>query len=194
MKKLRIKYPCIVEGKYDKIKLDSILEGRIIDTCGFGIFSDREKKEMFIALSKKTPLIIATDSDGAGLVIRNYMKSIIPPHRLFHVYIPEIKGKEKRKSEPSRAGTLGVEGMDSNLLRDLFLPYADSDDAPMQKSAITKTDLYLMGLSGTDNSAEKRKELCKLLSLPTNISSAAFLDAVNMLYDKEYIEKIVEKL
>lgn len=193
MKKIRIKYPCVVEGKYDKIKLDSIIDGKIIPTCGFGIFSDREKKDMFIALSQKTPIIVATDSDGAGLVIRNYMKSIIPANRLFHVYIPEIKGKEKRKTVGSRAGTLGLEGMEADLLRELFLPYA-TDEVKDTKSVITKTDLYLMGLSGGDKSGEKRKELCKMLSLPSNISSTAFLDAINMLYDKEYIEKIAGKL
>lgn len=193
MKKLILKYPCIVEGKYDKIKLDSIIEGKIIPTCGFGIFSDREKKDMFIALSQKTPIIVATDSDGAGLIIRNYMKSIIPGDRLFHVYIPEVKGKEKRKSVGSKAGTLGLEGMDANLLRELFMPFS-TDEVLEKSSEITKTDLYFMGLSGTSNSMEKRKALCSILKLPTNISASAFLDALNMLYDKEYIEKIAEKL
>ena len=193
MNKLRIKYPCVVEGKYDKIKLDSIIEGKIIQTGGFGIFSHKEKKEMLIALSKKTPIIVATDSDGAGLVIRNYMKSIIPGDRLFHVYIPEIKGKEKRKTEGSRAGTLGLEGMDAKLLRELFMPFSTNEE--LEKSTeITKTDLYLMGLSGKENSMEKRRALCRLLGLPSNISASAFLDALNMLYDKEYIEKIAEKL
>ena len=193
MKKIPIKYPCIVEGKYDKIKLDSIIEGKIIPTNGFGIFSDKEKKDMFIALSQKTPLIVATDSDGAGLVIRNYMKSIIPKDRLFHVYIPEVKGKEKRKTQGSKEGTLGVEGMEAQLLRELFLPFADFD-TDKKVTPMTKTDLFVMGLSGGDGSHEKRKALCKALSLPSNLSSNAFLDALNMLYDKDYIDKIMEKL
>ena len=192
MEKLRIKYPCIVEGKYDKIKLDSVIEGKIIPTNGFGVFSDKEKREMFRSLAKKTPIIVATDSDGAGLVIRNYMKSIIPKDRLFHVYIPEVKGKEKRKTEYSKAGTLGVEGMDAALLRELFAPYAE--EVPIKMDALTKTDLYLWGLSGGEGSAEKRKALCRQLSLPTNLSANAFLEVIDLLYDREYVENIIKSL
>ena len=192
MKKLRIKYPVIVEGKYDKIKLGSVIEGKIIVTNGFGIFSDKEKRQMFIALSRETPLIIATDSDGGGLVIRNFFRSVVPSDRLYHVYIPTLKGKEKRKTEYSKEGTLGLEGMESGVLRELFLPYAD-ESSGRPTGQITKTDLYLMGLSGGDGSAEKRKALCKRLSLPANLSSTAFLDALNMLYDKEYVEELLKK-
>ena len=192
MEKLKIKYPCIVEGKYDKIKLDSIIDAKIIPTNGFGVFSDKEKSGMFRALAKKTPLIVATDSDGAGLVIRNYMKSIIPNDRLIHVYIPEVKGKEKRKTEYSKAGTLGVEGMDAVLLRELFAPYAE--EGTIKRDLITKTDLYLLGLSGTEGSAERRKNLCRELSLPTNLSSNAFLEVINMLYDREYVENILKNI
>ena len=192
MEKLRIKYPCIVEGKYDKIKLDSVIEGKIIPTNGFGVFSDREKREMFRSLAKKTPLIVATDSDGAGLVIRNYMRSIIPGDRLFHVYIPEVKGKEKRKKEYSKAGTLGVEGMDAALLRELFAPY--TEEAPVKRESVTKTDLFLWGLSGGEGSSEKRKSLCQELSLPTNLSANAFLEIINLLYDREYVENIIKSV
>ena len=192
MEKLKISYPIIVEGKYDKIKLDSVIEGKIIPTNGFGVFSDKEKREMFRSLAKKTPLIVATDSDGAGLVIRNYMKSIIPADRLFHVYIPEVKGKEKRKTEYSKAGTLGVEGMDPALLRELFAPY--TEEKTVKKESVTKTDLFLWGLSGGEGSSEKRKSLCQELSLPTNLSANAFLEIINLLYDREHLENIIKSV
>lgn len=195
MEKLRIKYPCIVEGKYDKIKLDSILEGKIIATGGFGIFSDKEKREMLISLSRVTPIIVATDSDGAGLVIRNHIRSVVPKDRLYHVYIPEIKGKEKRKTVASKEGTLGLEGMDAELIRSLFAPYAvDGEGDALKGGGITSSDLYFMGLSGAEGSSQRRKDLCRELSLPTNLSTKAFLDVINMLYDRESIEKILEKI
>ncbi len=197
MEKLRIKYPCIVEGKYDKIKLGSVIEGKIIPTNGFGIFSDKEKRRMFIAFSEKTPLIIATDSDGAGLVIRNHFRSIIPENRLFHVYIPTVKGKEKRKTEYSKAGTLGLEGMEAQVLRELFAPFSEDNgdnDKKAAKKEMTKTDLYLMGLNGTEGSAERRRAILKMLSLPEELSTAAFLDVVNMLYDREYIMELTKSI
>jgi ribonuclease M5 len=195
MDKKRIKYPCIVEGKYDKIKLDSIIEGKIIVADGFGVFRDKEKRQMLIALSKITPIIVATDSDGAGLVIRNHLKSIIPKDRLYHVFIPEIKGKEKRKTAPSKEGTLGLEGMDAALIRELFKPYyEDGEQSAEKKDEIKSADLYFMGLSGSQGAVAKRAELSKALGLPTKLSTKAFLDAINMLYDRESIEKILEKM
>ena len=195
MDKKRIKYPCIVEGKYDKIKLDSIIEGKIIVADGFGVFRDKEKRQMLIALSKVTPIIVATDSDGAGLVIRNHLKSIIPKDRLYHVFIPEIKGKEKRKTAPSKEGTLGLEGMGVELIKKLFEPYyEDGESGEAKRDEIRSSDLYFMGLSGSEGAVMKRKELCERLGLPTKLSTKAFLDAINMLYDRESIEKILEKM
>lgn len=184
-----------MEGKYDKIKLDSIIEGKIIVADGFGVFRDKEKRQMLIALSKITPIIVATDSDGAGLVIRNHLKSIIPKDRLYHVFIPEIKGKEKRKTAPSKEGTLGLEGMDAALIRELFKPYyEDGEQSAEKKDEIKSADLYFMGLSGSQGAVAKRAELSKTLGLPTKLSTKAFLDAINMLYDRESIEKILEKM
>lgn len=190
--KIRLKYPVIVEGKYDKIKLSSVFDARIITTDGFGIFSNEEKKRMFISLSKVTPLIIASDSDGAGLVIRNYFKSIIPHDRLYHVYIPDIIGKEKRKKEGSKAGTLGLEGMTRECLVGIFEPYFSTcDSLSVASDSLKKGDFYEMGLSGGHCSAQKRKYLCKKLSLPENISSTALLDVVNILYGRETVERIM---
>ncbi len=192
--KISLKYPVIVEGKYDKIKLSSIFDARIITTDGFGIFSNEEKKKMFISLSEVTPLIIASDSDGAGLVIRNYFKGIIRQERLYHVYIPDVKGKEKRKKEGSKAGTLGLEGMTRDCLIRLFEPYfQDSGDFSVVANALTKGDFYEMGLSGGQCSKDKRRYLCQRLSLPENISASALLDIVNMLYDRKTVERIMSE-
>ena len=124
--KLKIRQAVVVEGKYDKIKLSSILDACILTTEGFGLFKDEDKKALFRRLAAERGLIVASDADGAGLVIRNYFNSIIPKDRLFHVYIPEIAGKEKRKASPSKEGTLGLEGMEAALRRALFLPFAEN--------------------------------------------------------------------
>jgi ribonuclease M5 len=183
-----------VEGKYDKIKLDSIIEGKIIVADGFGVFRDKEKRQMLIALSKITPIIVATDSDGAGLVIRNHLKSIIPKDRLYHVFIPEIKGKEKRKTEASKQGLLGVEGMENEILYAILEPYSVDADVPVSKGGITRADLYENGLMGGEGSAEKRKRLCMKCALPQNISTSALLEALNLLYTLEEYELLVSEL
>lgn len=193
MEKLKIPYPIIVEGKYDKIKLDSILDAKVIVTNGFGVFSDKEKKQLFLTLAQKTKIIVATDSDGGGLVIRNYFKSLIPKNRLLHVYIPEVKGKEKRKTAPSKQGLMGVEGMDAELIRSLFVPYSKEDSFESSKE-VTKADLFSLGLTGKDGSCEKRKELCRKLSLPSNLTAPAMLDAVNLLFTRDEFMKLAEKL
>ncbi len=187
MDKLKIDMPVIVEGKYDKIKLDSIIDARIITTKGFGVFSSPDCRDFIKKLAEKTKIIVLTDSDGAGLVIRNHIKSLIPSSRLIHLYTPDIKGKEKRKAAPSKAGTLGVEGMSPTLLRELFAPFA-STQKEQTHTPVTKADLYEAGLLGGPESAQKRKALAKELSLPENLSSGALLDALNMMmYDKEIL-------
>ena len=193
MEKMKIPYPIVVEGKYDKIKLDSILDGNIIVTNGFGVFSDKEKKQFFLSLAKKNMIIVATDSDGGGLVIRNYFKSLIPKDRLIHVYIPEVKGKEKRKNAPSKQGLMGVEGMNAEIIRSLFAPYSVSVDIKCSPN-VTKADFFSLGLTGGEGSVEKRKELCKRLNLPTNLSAPAMLDAVNLLYSRDEFMKLAENL
>ena len=123
MEKLNVPYPIVVEGKYDRDRLDSIVNGRIITTDGFGIFKKQEKMALLRALAEKTRIIVLSDSDGAGKVIRSHISSAIPKEKLIQVYTPRIEGKEKRKKSPSKAGTLGVEGMKPQLLRELFAPY-----------------------------------------------------------------------
>ncbi len=187
--KLIVDMPVIVEGKYDQIKLDSVLEARVIPTRGFGVFKSPEMREFLIKLSQKTKIIVLTDSDGAGRVIRNHLKSFLPPESMINLYIPDIEGKEKRKKAPSKAGTLGVEGMKPELLRELFAPYARGAKEAEGRGGITKADLYVDGLLGGADSKQKRYEIAKKLSLPKELSANAFLDALNMLCNyNEYKE------
>ena len=177
---LSISKPIIVEGKYDKIKLSSIVRANIITTDGFGIFSAAEKAQLLRRLAEKRGVIVLTDSDGAGLVIRNHLKNLIPADKLIHLYIPQIKGQERRPRAPSKEGYLGVEGIDADMLQKLLAPFAD-DGAAENQMCLTKSELYALGLSGRQDSARLRTELAHALSLPDNLSSNALLAAINML-------------
>ena len=187
--------PVIVEGRYDKIKLDSIIDANIITTDGFGIFREREKTALIRRAAERSGVIVLTDSDGAGLVIRNYINSILPRDRIVHLYIPEKYGRERRKKTGSKSGLIGVEGMDAELLRVLFRPYATGRSEPgaATRGGITKLDFYEDGLSGGRGSAEKRRALARMCGLPTNISSNALLTALNMLYTREEYKGILNE-
>ena len=190
MEKPRIVYPIAVEGKYDKIKITSLFEANVFITDGFGVFRREDKAAFFRKLTDKTPLIVLTDSDGAGTVIRNYFNSILPKEKLVHIYTPAIKGKERRKAAPSKAGNLGVEGIDAVILRDLLAPYVQNEEedgvAPkIARSVITKADLYAVGLSGRPDSAVKRREFALSIGVPEDISATALLTALELLYTKE---------
>ncbi len=189
MEKLKIPYPIIVEGKYDKIKLSSVVDGDIFITSGFGIFKNKELCALFRRLAHNSPIIILTDSDGAGTVIRKRFSSMIPPDRLIDLYIPQIKGKEHRKAQPSKEGTLGVEGIDTETLRKILSPFAT--DEPRYCGGITKTDMYELGLCGGENSSEKRAALARKLGFPENISANSMLSALNILYTKEELKKFI---
>ena len=192
MEKLKIPYPVIVEGKYDKIKLASIIDAEIFVTDGFGIFRESEKAALFAEMVKRTKVVVLTDSDGGGRVIRNFFNSCFEKDRLIHLYVPRVEGKEKRKQKPSKAGTLGVEGIDAETLRKLFLPIVGAIETP-KKTPATKTDLYELGLCGRDDSAKKRAELCKKLGFPEDMTANALLSAVNILYGLDGLkEKLVE--
>lgn len=183
-KKPRLRYPVIVEGKYDKIKLDSLFEGEIFASDGFRIFKNGEKQALFRALAKETPLLIATDPDGAGKLIRRQFTDSIPADRLIPVYLPQIPGKERRKDAPSKEGYLGLEGLDADTLRQVFAPYLGEETAP-SRTPLTKADLMTLGLSGGEGSAEKRAALCRALRFPQDLSCPALLRALNVLYGKE---------
>lgn len=183
--KIKISLPVIVEGKYDKIKLDSILDARIITTGGFGIFNNAEKKALIKRLCQ-SGVILLCDSDGAGKVIRCHIKSFLPPEKVINLYIPKVAGKEKRKKEGSKEGTLGVEGMDADLLRSLFQKYASVSTA--ERTPITKSDFYMYGFSGGDNSAAKRDALAAEYDLPSGMTANALLDALNIISSLEEFE------
>ena len=181
--RLKIPYPVIVEGRYDKLRLESVIEGHIIPTDGFGIFRKEEKTSMLRALAEKTPLIVLTDSDGAGKLIRSHITSVLPPERVIQLYVPRISGKEKRKSEASAEGILGVEGMERELLYKIFEPYANAEAVAsrMAENPLSKTDLYEDGLTGGAGSREKRNALCIRLGLPTGMTPNALLAALRVL-------------
>ena len=189
MEKLKIKYPVICEGKYDKIKLSSVIDGVIITTDGFGVFKNDEKASLLRKLASEEKIIVVTDSDGAGRVIRNFIKGIIPADKIVNLYIPQIKGKEKRKEKPSAEGTLGVEGMTAELLHKIFAPYTGE---VKNKLSLKKTDFFLLGLSGGENSSYLRRKFCISAGLPAEMSANALLEAVNLLFDEETFYKILE--
>lgn len=181
--KLRVSLPVIVEGKYDKNTLSQVLDATILTTGGFSVFNSKEKQALLRRLCKDGAIVL-TDSDGGGRQIRAFLSSILPKEAIHPLYIPEIKGKERRKSAPSKSGTLGVEGMDADLLYDLFLPL--SDGVPREKGEpITKTDFYFLGLTGKDNASERRDALAVSLSLPRGMGAGPLLAAVNLLYSRE---------
>ena len=182
-KRLKIPYPVIVEGKYDKLRLQSVMEGQILTTDGFGLFNKKEKTMLFRALAKSTPVIVLTDSDGAGKLIRSHITGILPPERVIHLYIPRVRGTEKRKDAPSAEGTLGVEGMERELLQRLLEPYADPAYAKEfpREERITKLLLYEDGLTGGEGSREKRDALAARLELPPGMTPNALLAALQVL-------------
>lgn len=193
--RLKIPYPVIVEGRYDKLRVESVIEAQILTTDGFGLFRKEEKLALFRALAEKTPVIVLTDSDGAGKLIRAHITSAIPADRLIQLYIPRVEGTEKRKKSPSAEGTLGVEGMERELLRRLFLPYADEAAAERAKSnPLSKTDFYLDGLTGSADSKRKRDEFARSLGLPPGMTPNALLAAVRVLCDyEEYLALVHRK-
>ncbi len=195
MEKLKIPYPIIVEGKYDRERLLSVADARILTTDGFGIFNKSEKLALIRKLSEKTKIIVLSDSDGAGKLIRAHITSAIPRDRLIQLYIPRIEGKEKRKAEPSKEGTLGVEGMDRELLHDLLKPFTDDRAVRAEaENPLSKTDLYNDGLSGGENSAAMRDKLAAKVGLPPKMTANALLSALRILISYEEYKKLIEEL
>lgn len=180
MEKLKIKYPVIVEGKYDRLTLDRVIDAVILTTDGFGIFKNTEKQALLRALAQKTPLIVLTDPDGAGGVIRSRISGMIPPERRIMLYVPKVAGKEKRKEAPSKEGLLGVEGTDTALLYHLFEKYA-GETPGTSGPKITAANLYELGLTGGSGAQEKRDRFGARLSLPAGMNAKAFLSALNYL-------------
>ena len=193
---LKIKEAIVVEGRYDKNTLSQIVDAPILETSGFGIFKDREQMSFLRQVAERRGLIVFTDSDGAGFVIRNHIKSAIPSKYLKHAYIPDVYGKEKRKAAPGKEGKLGVEGLPPEILLDALRRAGatiEGQDSPGKKG-ITKQDLMARGLSGGANAGAKRQLLLKKLGLPERMSANAMLQALNLLYTPEELELILESL
>ena len=194
-RKLKIPYPIIVEGKYDKLRILCVCEAMVLTTDGFGIFKKQEKLSLFRSLGEKTPVIVLTDSDGAGKLIRSHLSSAIRSDRLIQLYIPRIEGKEKRKAQASAEGTLGVEGMEQQLLYDLLAPFENEDAAlRLCENPLSKTDLYIDGLTGSADSALRRDELTVSLGLPPKMTPNALLAALRILMSYEgYLQTVGRK-
>lgn len=186
-KKINLRQAVLVEGKYDKIKLQQLIDAPIFTTGGFAIFSSSEKAALFRRIANENGLIILTDSDPAGFVIRNKLKGMLPKDKVIHLYAPALSGKEKRKKTPSKAGILGIEGLSAETLRHLFeksgIAFDDNSDAEPSaaRRLYTKADLYAAGLCGKNDSAAKRDAFCKDNELPSGMTSGALLEAVNLL-------------
>lgn len=187
MKRLiRLSSAVIVEGKYDKIRLENIIDATIITTNGFSVFKDREKCDLIKTLAEKCGIIILTDSDYAGQMIRKYLEKIVPKSQFQSVYLPEILGKEKRKTAPSAAGLLGVEGTDDAIiLAALERAGVIGEKCEKKGRKITKTDLFNLGVSGGSGAKEKRAGLCEFLGLPKTLPTNSLLDVLNSLYGYE---------
>ncbi len=183
--KLKIDRPVIVEGKYDKITLSSVIDAHIIPTGGFSIFHQKEKLAMIRRLGEAHGVIVLTDSDGAGQLIRSHLSSTLPKEKIIHLYTPPIPGKEKRKKTASRAGLLGVEGIEAARLRELFAPFATDATQRPRGRRIEKSDLYADGLSGGPRAAARRQAMLAYFDLPRDMSANALLEALNLLYDYE---------
>ena len=184
-----VKEVIVVEGRYDKNTLSQVVDAVILETSGFGIFNDREKRKLFLKLAEKRGLIVLTDSDGAGFLIRNYIRSCVPSQWVKHAYIPDIYGKERRKKEASKEGKLGVEGMNPQVLLDALeragAHFLDEPERSGCGPSITKADLYAKGLSGRPDSKAARALLLKKLDLPERLTSDGLLDVLNALMSRE---------
>lgn len=192
-----VKEVIVVEGRYDKNTLSQVVDATIIETNGFGIFSDHEKLELIRQVAEKRGIIIMTDSDGAGFVIRNFLKGSVDPKLVKHAYIPDMAGKERRKAIASAEGKLGVEGMSPQIIIDALVKAGatmDENKATRLGEGITKADMFALGLSGTADSRTKRLALTKKLSLPEKLSPNALIDVLNVLMSKEELCEIIKTL
>lgn len=191
---IKLKQAVIVEGKYDKIKLQSVVDAVIITTDGFSIYKDKEKMKLIRAFAQKDGVVILTDSDGAGFQIRNHLKSCIGNGKIYNIYIPDIFGKEKRKEKPSKEGKLGVEGIPTEILIAAFEKAGITADENAETNPVTREQLFDDGFIGMPNSSEMRKKLIKELSLPERLTTNSLLDVLNSLIGYEEYKKAVIKI
>lgn len=185
----RIREVIVVEGRYDKNALRQVVDATVVETRGFGVFRDQERLALLRRLGRERGLILLTDSDGAGFVIRNFLKGAIPKSQLKQAYIPDVPGKERRKAAPGREGKLGVEGMPPQVLLEALeragATFEEEADGGERRRPITKADFYALGLTGGPDSAARRASLLRRLRLPEHMTANALLEAVNILYTRE---------
>jgi ribonuclease M5 len=194
---MRIKEAIVVEGRYDKNTLSQVVDAVILETSGFSVFKDSEKLALLRRLAQKQGLIVLTDSDGAGFVIRNYIKGAIPPEQVKHAYIPDIYGKERRKRTPGKEGKLGVEGMRPDVLLQSLLragATVDGEEITSPRGELTSADLFALGLTGQADSARRRAALLRHLELPEHLSAKALLTVLNALYSPSELNDILAQL
>ena len=194
---IKIRQAIVVEGRYDKNTLSQIVDAPILETSGFGIMKDKKQLQLLRQVAEIRGLIVFTDSDGAGFVIRNYLKSAIDPKYLLHAYIPDIPGKEKRKSAPGKEGKLGVEGMRPEVIIEALRrsgATVEGEKISQPTAPITKQDMMELGLSGGTGSRLLRQKLLKRLNLPEHMSSNALLQTLNLLYDLQQLKDILRQL
>ena len=192
---VKIREAIVVEGRYDKNTLSQVVDAPILETAGFGIMKDKAQLALLRRVAKERGLIVFTDSDGAGFVIRNFLKGAIPARYLKHAYIPDVYGKERRKAAPGKEGKLGVEGMKPQVILECLSRAGatlEGEDARETRQEITKFDLVELGLSGGQDSEARRKELLKKLRLPEHMSPNAMLQALNLLYRREEFLAMME--
>ena len=189
---MRVKEVIVVEGRYDKNNVSQVVNATVVALGGFSVFNDREKLSFLRRLAMERGLIVLTDSDGAGFVIRNYLKGALPKDRVKQAYIPDIHGKERRKRTPGKEGKLGVEGMRPEVileaLRRCGATFEDGEAQLSRSAPLTKADLFALGLTGTPDSASRRQALLRKLDLPEHLTSNGLLEALNLLYSREELE------
>lgn len=193
MDKIKISMPIIVEGRYDKSSLSGFLDARIITTGGFSIFNDKEKQALLRKIAKDG-IIVLTDSDGGGKQIRKFLCGILPQDKIHNLYIPKIEGKEKRKRKPSKSGTLGVEGMDKDVILRLLTPFVEGEKRQKDSKTITKVDFFFHSLTGCPGAAENRARLCRECDLPEDMTPNALLEAMNLLYGYDEFIRLADML
>ena len=193
---IKLKEAVIVEGRYDKIKLKNLIDAPIIETNGFRIFNDKERRDMIRQIADRRGILIMTDSDGAGLVIRNFLNGAVDKAKIKHCYIPQLEGKEKRKEQKSKEGFLGVEGVPDDVIIEAIRKSGATviGEEAAQTNEITKADLFTLGLTGSENSAQKRKKLLKTLNMPDYLSTNAMLTALNCLYSLKELKSVLNEI
>ena len=193
MEKIKITLPIIVEGRYDKSALSGYLDANIITTEGFSIFNNKEKQSLIRRIAKNG-LILLTDSDGGGKQIRKFLLGIIPPDKIYNLYIPQIEGKESRKRKASKSGTLGVEGMEKETILNLLSPFIEGKTEQKEGKLLTKVDFFQDKLTGFPNSSKRREALCRLANLPLDMTPNRLLEAMNLLFGYEEYKELRENI